>query len=111
MNPKPLSISSRAMVPVGIPVSSDKRHPRDHPGGSTSRAQEIRAGRTRTEHVSQAPTTFRNLTATHAPPARSADVAELENGASLGRLGREVKKSLELRSEERRVGKGGKRRR
>ena len=27
MNPKPLSIRSRAIVPVGIPVSSDERTP------------------------------------------------------------------------------------
>ena len=33
MNPKPLSMSRRAMVPVGIPVSSDQRSPGEHPWG------------------------------------------------------------------------------
>jgi hypothetical protein len=33
MNPNPLSMSRRAMVPVGIPVSSDQRNPQEHPGG------------------------------------------------------------------------------
>src|SRR5687768_17756769 len=91
MNPKPLSIRRRAIVPVGIPVSSDERTLEIIPGASLKlwRGNE---GRRAAHDCREAPATCRPRARLRRQLDRTPH-AELESGASVGSSNREVKKA------------------